>query len=199
MIFVLASGSPRRRELLSSIGLEFQVDVPHIPEVLQSGEAPVDYVRRLAREKSDAVAERHPLAHVIAADTTVEIDSTILEKPRDEADAASMLRTLSGRTHIVWTGVALARPDGRIEIDHARSEVSIAHLTDEEIAWYVSTGEPMDKAGSYAVQGIGSLFIEAVNGSYTNVVGLPLATLRRMLTAAGVDLARELRVSPARV
>lgn len=195
MKLILASGSPRRKELLHSIGLEFTVDVPQIDEVLQPGEIPLAYVSRLAREKAEAVAGRHPEAWVLAADTTVEIDSLILEKPLDDADAEAMLARLSGRTHVVWTGVAIMRPDGWTTLEHARSEVTIAPLSPAEIRWYVSTREPMDKAGAYAVQGIGALFIESVNGSYTNVVGLPLATVRRMLTAAGIDLTSQ--ISPS--
>ena len=197
MRFVLASGSPRRRELLASVGLDFAIDVPHIEEIRGPDESPEEYVRRLAREKAETVTARNPGSFVIAADTTVEIDSTILEKPADAAEARTMLRRLAGRTHVVWTGVAVARPGGDLDVRHERSDVAISPLSDAEIAWYVGTGEPMDKAGAYAVQGIGSLFIERVSGSYSNVVGLPLATVRRMLIAAGVDLAAELKPSIA--
>jgi septum formation protein len=186
MKFILASASPRRRELLTSIGLDFDVVPSHIPEERAEGESPEEYVARLSREKAAAVAKHHPSRWVIAADTTVLLGETLLEKPIDEADARRMLATITGKTHIVYTGVTLQQGD-RHETRVAESEVRMLPLSEREIAWYVKTGEPLDKAGAYAVQGIGAMFIDSIHGSYTNVVGLPLATLFQMLRRAGID------------
>jgi septum formation protein len=185
---ILASASPRRRELLASIGLEFDVLPSNVPEVHREGEAPEEYVARLSRDKAAALATAHPSRWVIAADTTVLLGDQLLEKPADAADAARMLGAIAGRTHIVYTGVTLenAERDYR-ETRVAESEVRMLPLSAEEIEWYVRTGEPLDKAGAYAVQGIGAMFIESIHGSYTNVVGLPLATLFLMLRRAGID------------
>lgn len=188
MKFILASASPRRRELLASIGLDFDVRPSHIPEVHEEGEAPEEYVARLSRDKAHALASQNPSEWVIAADTTVMLDEQLLEKPVDAADAARMLATIAGRTHVVYTGVTLENlerdwRDTRV----AESEVRMLPLSSEDIEWYVKTGEPLDKAGAYAVQGIGAMFIESIHGSYTNVVGLPLATLFQMLRRAGMD------------
>ncbi|HEX9983607.1 MAG TPA: Maf family protein [Thermoanaerobaculia bacterium] len=188
MKFILASASPRRRELLASIGLDFEVLPSNVPEVHQEGEAPEEYVARLSRDKAQALASAHPSRWVIAADTTVLLGEELLEKPADEADARRMLEAIAGKTHVVYTGLTLVN----LERNHhdtrvAESEVRMLPLSDDEIAWYVRTGEPMDKAGAYAVQGIGAMFIESINGSYTNVVGLPLATLFQMLRRASID------------
>ncbi len=185
---ILASASPRRRELLASIGLEFEVLPSNVPEVHREGEAPEEYVARLSRDKAEALAKAHPSRWVIAADTTVLLGEQLLEKPVDAADAARMLGAIAGRTHIVYTGVTLenaerAYRDTRV----AESEVRMLPLSPAEIEWYVRTGEPLDKAGAYAVQGIGAMFIDSIHGSYTNVVGLPLATLFLMLRRAGID------------
>lgn len=188
MKFILASSSPRRRELLTSIGLEFDVRPSNVPEVHQEGEAPEEYVARLSRDKAHALASQNPNDWVIAADTTVYLEEQLLEKPIDTADAERMLATIAGRTHVVYTGVTLENVsrDWR-ETRVAESEVRMLPLSSEDIAWYVKTGEPLDKAGAYAVQGIGAMFIESIHGSYTNVVGLPLATLFQMLRKAGLD------------
>ena len=188
MKLILASASPRRRELLASIGLDFEVLPSTVPEVHREGEAPEEYVARLSRDKARALAETHPSRWVIAADTTVLLGDQLLEKPVDAADAARMLATIAGQTHIVYTGVTLenAERDYR-ETRVAESEVRMLPLSPQEIEWYVRTGEPLDKAGAYAVQGIGAMFIESIHGSYTNVVGLPLATLFQMLRRAGID------------
>ena len=188
MKFILASSSPRRRELLSSIGVDFDVIPSHVPEEHQPGEAPEEYVARLSREKAAAVAAQHPDRWVIAADTTVLLGDQLLEKPADDADAARMLATIAGKTHVVYTGVTLQN----LERDYrdtrvAESEVRMLPLTAGEIEWYVATGEPRDKAGAYAVQGVGAMFIDSIHGSYTNVVGLPLATLFQMMRKAGID------------
>lgn len=188
MKFILASASPRRRELLASIGLTFDVIPSHIPEVRGEGESPEEYVARLSREKAEAIASGHPSDWVIAADTTVLLGEELLEKPIDDADARRMLATIAGRTHIVYTGVTLQNlSHAWRETRIAESEVRMLPLSSEDIAWYVKTGEPLDKAGAYAVQGIGAMFIDSIHGSYTNVVGLPLATLFQMLRKAGLD------------
>ncbi len=188
MKFILASSSPRRRELLESVRLPFDVLPSAIPEIRAEGESPEEYVARLSREKASAVGGRHPARWVIAADTTVLLGDQLLEKPLDRVDAARMLATIAGRTHIVYTGVTLLN----VERSHhdtrvAESEVRMLPLSDSDIEWYVATGEPLDKAGAYAVQGIGAMFIESIHGSYTNVVGLPLALLFQMLRKAGLD------------
>ncbi|MEO8383564.1 MAG: Maf family protein [Acidobacteriota bacterium] len=188
MKFILASASPRRRELLGSIGLDFDVLPSHVPEVRQERESPEAYVARLSRDKAAALASEHPGRWVIAADTTVLLGEELLEKPQDAADAARMLATIAGHTHIVYTGVTLENTErGWRETRVAESEVRMLPLSAQEIEWYVATGEPLDKAGAYAVQGIGAMFIESIHGSYSNVVGLPLATLYSMLKKAGVD------------
>ena len=188
MKFILASASPRRRELLASINLDFEVIPSHIPEVRGEGESPEEYVARLSREKAAAIAEKHPADWIIAADTTVLLGDQLLEKPADAGDAARMLATIAGKTHTVYTGVTLLNlaqnwRDTRV----AESEVRMLPLDAREIEWYVATGEPLDKAGAYAVQGTGAMFIDSIHGSYTNVVGLPLATLFGMLRKAGID------------
>ncbi|HEX8169223.1 MAG TPA: Maf family protein [Thermoanaerobaculia bacterium] len=188
MKFILASSSPRRRELLAMIGLDFDVIPSHVPEIHQSGEAPEEYVARLSRDKAQAIAAEHPDRWVIAADTTVLLGDALLEKPADAADAMRMLAAIEGKTHTVYSGVTLQNLSQRwSDTRVAESEVRVLPLSRGDIEWYVATGEPLDKAGAYAVQGIGSMFIESVHGSYTNVVGLPLATLFQMLRRAGVD------------
>lgn len=188
MRFLLASASPRRRELLTLIGLEFDVLPSHVPEVHQQGEPPEEYVARLARAKADAVAQENPSRWVIAADTTVVLGGELLEKPTDPADAVRMLAAISGKAHMVYTGVTLQNVerdwcDTRV----AETEVRMLPLQPADIDWYVGTGEPLDKAGAYAAQGYGAMFIDSIHGSYTNVVGLPLATLFLMLRRAGID------------
>lgn len=188
MKLVLASASPRRRELLLSVGLDFEVLPSTIEEQRGETEDPESYVLRLSREKAEEVAARRPEAWVIGADTTVYIDDTILEKPSDQADAARMLRTISGREHTVFTGITLLGPAmSSRESRVVSTQVTMIGLTDEEIAWYVGTGEPMDKAGAYAVQGVGAMFISSIHGNYTNVVGLPLSVLLDMMRRAGID------------
>jgi septum formation protein len=184
---VLASASPRRRELLGQLGLSFEVSAADIDETPQQGERAQAYVLRLAREKARAVATRHPGAWVLAADTTVALGDELLGKPRDAAEAREMLGRLSGRTHEVHTGVALAGPSG----EHStvvRTQVTFRSLSPGEIAWYAGTGEPLDKAGSYAVQGKGGFLVAAVDGSPTNVIGLPLGETLELLARAGLPL-----------
>jgi septum formation protein len=184
---VLASGSPRRRELLAALGLDFEVRPADADETPGAGEAPRALVERLAETK----ARRRALAGelVLAADTIVVIDGAILNKPVDAAEARAMLARISGREHVVWTGVALFDPErARLALRSERSRVRMAALTAEETAWYVDTGEPLDKAGAYAIQGIGALFVEAVEGNYGNVVGLPLPVVRALFCDLGYEL-----------
>ena len=186
--FVLASSSPRRRDLLGSIGAEFDVIPSHIPEERGEGETPEEYVARLSREKAHAVSVHHPDRWIIAADTTVALDDLVLEKPADAEDAKRMLAAIAGKTHVVYTGVTLTRSEPHyIDTHVATSEVRMLAMTSRDIAWYVETGEPLDKAGAYAAQGVGGMFIDSIHGSFTNVVGLPLALLFQMLRRAGID------------
>ena len=172
---VLASGSPRRAEILRAVGWEFEASPPDLDETLREGESPEDYVRRLAREKARAVAATRLFGLVLGADTTVVVEGEILGKPGDEADARRMLRRLGGRWHEVLTGVALARAEtGRVVDGVERTRVRFAEMSEEEIDWHVRTGELLDKAGAYAIQGRAALFIEAIEGDYWNVVGLPI-------------------------
>lgn len=182
---VLASASPRRHELVAGLGLDADVIAADVDESVRLGERPTEYVRRLAVEKADAVATRAPGAVVIGADTTVDLDGRILAKPAAAAEAAAMLRDLSARTHRVHTGVAVRSPAGTTT-SVTTSFVTMAPLSEEAVAWYVATGEPLDKAGAYAVQGVGAAFVTRVVGSVSNVVGLPLAPLADLLVAHGV-------------
>ncbi|HLG96062.1 MAG TPA: Maf family protein [Bryobacteraceae bacterium] len=178
-MLVLASNSPRRREILRAAGIDFVVRVPNIHEERRREEPPEEYVRRLAEQKAFAVP-MNAGETVLAADTTVVVDDQLLEKPRDAADAARMLALLSGRVHEVMTGICLRTAD-RLVVDVAATRVRFTELTDAEIAEYVASGEPMDKAGAYAIQGLASKFIERVEGCYFNVVGLPIALVYRHL------------------
>ena len=186
MVLVLASASPRRAELLAAAGYRFVVDPAFCDESGRPGEGPPDYARRVAADKAAVVAARHPGAIVLGADTVVVVEGVVLGKPADAADAARMLRLLSGRAHDVLTAVSVRR--GSTHVQHLESTtVRFARLRDVEIAWYVSTGEPADKAGAYAVQGLASRYVEAVDGSYSNVVGLPVAPLYRILCELGAE------------
>ena len=179
---VLASASPRRRELLSQAGFSFEVHPAHVNEDLRPEEDPIAYVVRLAREKALAVYGllEDPEAIVLGADTTVTLDGHILAKPADSSDASRVLRMLSGRTHRVITGVAIATSAGT-EVAAEVTGVQFLTLTDEEIAAYIATGEPMDKAGAYGIQGYAAKWIPRIEGCYFNVVGLPLALVSTML------------------
>lgn len=182
MRLVLASGSPRRAELLTAAGFSFEIQPQHVDERLRSGEDPSAYVLRIAAAKAAGVECREPGTVVLAADTTVVIDGAVQGKPLNDRDAADMLKRLSGRTHDVLTGVVV-RGNGRTLTDIERTAVRFLPLSDEEIAWYVASGEPRDKAGAYAIQGLASRFVDRVDGSYSNVVGLPVAAVYRMLRA----------------
>jgi septum formation protein len=182
---VLASQSPRRRDLLSTAGFHFSVRVRPVDEIREPGEPPEDYARRLARIKAEA-AGRSGVEVVLGADTIVVLDEEVLEKPRHAADARRMLAALSGRDHIVITGIYLLHARGALA-DAESTRVWFAPLDPEEIEEYVASGEPMDKAGAYAIQGLASKFVERIEGDYFNVMGLPLARIYRHLKSLAVE------------
>jgi septum formation protein len=197
-MLILASASPRRQELLRNAGIPFIVEPTDIPEVPASGEKPVEFVERLACAKARTVAQHHRHDFVLGADTTVVVGNEILNKPADDADAARMLRMLSGRTHQVITGVCLIGPEDlqpgtenrELRTESVHSEltlVTFSPLSREDISFYIGTSEPMDKAGAYGIQGIASRWISRIEGDYFNVVGLPVALVYRMLCAAGFE------------
>jgi septum formation protein len=188
MKLVLASTSPRRRELLESLGLSFGVEAPNVDELRLPEEEPYDYVERIARAKAAAVAAPDVVA--VGADTTVVIEGRVLGKPAHPDEARSMLRRLSGQTHEVLTAVAVTIMDPIVRTVSAVEStlVRFLDLTDDEISDYVATGEPMDKAGAYALDGIGALYVAAVEGSPSSVRGLPLHTLARLFRALDLDL-----------
>jgi septum formation protein len=208
---ILASQSGRRVELLRLLGVAFDVRPAHVDETPRPGEPPDELVRRLAVDKAMAALDAAPGQDVVvlAADTEVVVDDGVLGKPSDAADAARMLRLLSNRTHLVVTGVAVASrgpsaggeggeggevgggaavlgPAVQVAVESVATEVTMVELTDEEVAWYVATGEPLDKAGAYGLQGAGAAFVSSIRGSWDSVVGLPLVATRRLLTDAGV-------------
>jgi len=193
-MLILASASPRRRELLAQVGYKFEVRPAHILEDPLEGEDPIMYVTRLAREKAEAVFRDLTAASpkpgknivVLGADTTVTLDRTIVGKPQDAADAARILRMLSGRTHRVITGVALVTAEGT-EVAAEATAVQFLTLSDEEIAAYIATGEPMDKAGAYGIQGHAARWIPRIEGCYFNVMGLPLALVCSLLEASSIQ------------
>jgi septum formation protein len=178
---VLASASPRRAELLRAAGIAFVVQPADVDEALLDGELPEIYVVRVADAKARAIHARMPDRTVLAADTTVVVDHHVLGKPADADDARRMLRLLSGRSHEVVTAVVVVAPGRPVAMRVATTSVEFAALADEEIAWYVGSGEPMDKAGGYAIQGLASRFVTRITGSYSNVVGLPVALVYEMI------------------
>ena len=180
-MIVLASQSPRRSEILTSAGIPFTVRATGVPEEHVRGESALDYVRRLSRAKAEA-ARRTPDEIVLGADTVVVVDGRIFEKPSGPDDAARMLRELSGRDHVVITGITISHA-GRMVQDEASTTVRFVSMTDSEIAEYVASGEPEDKAGAYAIQGLASKFIDRIEGDYFNVVGLPVALVYKHLKA----------------
>lgn len=181
---ILASASPRRAELLRQIGADFQVAPAEIDETPQPGEAAQHYVERLAREKASCVAGEAPGARVLGSDTSVVVDGEILGKPESDTQACEMLRRLSGRTHQVMTAIALAQEQNCRSLVVV-TDVSFRELSEAEIVAYVATGEPMDKAGSYGIQGLGGIFVRELKGSYSAVVGLPLQETAELLADAG--------------
>lgn len=188
MRLVLASGSPRRRELLERLGLDFDVVAPDVDETRYPDEAPAAYVDRVARSKSAAVAGDDLI--VLAADTIVVHEGRIMGKPGHPEEARTMLRRIEGDVHEVFTGLAIGAWEGGAQIKSVVdvAQVTMLPMTEEEIAWYVGTGEPLDKAGGYALQGLGGLFVGKVVGSPFTVIGLPIHLIARLLAASGVDL-----------
>jgi septum formation protein len=184
-MLVLASASPRRQELLRSAGVTFEVQPADIPEDPHPGEDAKACAERLAREKALTVARHRSQDAVLGADTVVVVDGQILGKPRDPVDAARMLRLLSAREHRVITGVCLVVKD-QMSVASETTLVIVSEITDKEIAAYIATGEPMDKAGAYAIQGIASRWIPRIEGDYSNVVGLPVALVWQILRQAGI-------------
>lgn len=183
---VLASGSPRRKELLAAAGVQFEVVVSDCDETPVAGESPREMVERLALAKARAVQSLRPECTIIGADTTVFIGNTILGKPDDVAGAQEMLRTIQGATHVVWGGIAILRGDTGVQnVSSYSTLVTMCPMSNRDIEWYVSTGEPMDKAGSYAIQGLGLQFVSSIQGSYSNVVGLDIAAVMYQLRLMG--------------
>lgn len=185
---ILASGSPRRRELLERIGLKFTIQAANVDETLLPGLSAREQVMRLSRIKAQAVADtQNEQTVILSADTVVVLDGTILGKPKDAADAKKMLTALSGRSHLVLTGVTVWSGSG-IETHCEETEVFLRPMTEAEIGAYIATGEPMDKAGAYGIQGYAALFVEKLVGDYYNVVGLPLCATALMLRRAGISV-----------
>lgn len=186
---VLASGSPRRKELLASLGLSFEIQVSDVDETIEHGADPVQIVQELAYRKAQAVANGLQNAFVLGADTIVVLDRVILGKPTDAEDAKRMLNMLSGRSHHVYTGIAVVEAGGgRVIRDVQGTEVVMKKLTSEQIDAYIATGEPMDKAGAYGIQGLAAQFITEIHGDYFNVVGLPISLLADRLTECGFNV-----------
>ncbi|MGN0779609.1 MAG: Maf family protein [Aristaeellaceae bacterium] len=185
-LLVLASASPRRRELLTLTGIPFMIDAPEVDEHCSLGAR--DAVAELARRKAAAGAAAHPGKVILASDTLVAVDDQPLGKPQDEADAFRMLRSLSGRWHHVYTGVCVVDARGGLHAGVDATAVRFGAMTDAEIRAYIATGEPMDKAGAYALQGIAGLWVEEISGSASNVIGLPLTLTRRLLRDAGLPV-----------
>ncbi len=183
---ILASASPRRSDLLAMMGIPCDIQPGDIDETVQEGEPPGMHVRRLSLEKTQELAGRYPDSWVIGADTIVVIEGHILGKPSTTAEAEYMLKMLSGKTHQVFTGITIFRASPATQLtDAVVSDVLFKQIPEEEIRWYVRTGEPFDKAGGYALQGKGAFFIEKIHGSFTNVIGLPLCETIEMLKLAG--------------
>lgn len=185
MRIILASESPRRQELLTLMGLNFITVPSHVEELPPEHAGPDELVRALALQKARAVAALYPDDCVIGADTVVDLGGEILGKPHTPENARSYLRRMQGRQHVVYTGVALLLGE-RTDIQSCTTKVTFASMDEEEIDWYVSTGEPLDKAGAYGVQGPGGVFVEHVEGNYFNIIGMPLPLLYHMLLDAGV-------------
>ncbi len=186
VMLVLASASPRRRELLSMTGIPFVIDAPEVDESCDL--PPREAVMELSRRKALAGAALHPGKIILAADTLVAVDNTALGKPQDEEDAFRMLRMLSGRWHQVYTGVSVVDGQGHIHTAADGTDVHFCDMSDEDIHRYIATGEPMDKAGAYGVQGAAGLWIDQLKGSHTNVIGLPLSLTRELLEKCGLRM-----------
>ncbi len=188
---ILASASPRRRELLSLLGLTFEIDAAEVDEHTSLGAR--EAVQALCRSKAEAVSARHRGCIVLAADTLVALNDVPFGKPADEEEAFRMLRSLSGVWHDVHTGVCCVAPDGSVHVGVDTSHVHFTHMTDQEILAYIRTGEPMDKAGAYALQGIAGMYIEEVRGTPSGIIGLPLPLTRTLLDRCGLHLPAETR------
>lgn len=185
MDIILASASPNRKELLERIGLPFSVVISHVVENVSSSLPTGEYVMELARQKAESVAADYPDACVIGADTVVDLDGTILGKPHTPENAKAYLSAMQGREHLVYTGVAVT-VHGKTIVDVEKTSVTFAPMSGEEIEWYVATGDPLEKAGAYGIQGPAGLFVSAIRGDYFNVVGLPIHLLYRMLQKSDV-------------
>ena len=190
---ILASGSPRRKELLTAVGWEFEAITAGIDESLLPGENPATYVQRLAKSKAEAVAAKLDKGLVLGADTTVVVDDQILGQPVDDADARRMLQLLSGKWHEVLTGVALVRVGGGWRVDYETTRVRFAEMNDAELDWYISTGEARGKAGAYGIQGAAGLFIREIEGDYFNIVGLPIRLVYELVKRISKTLIRRRR------
>lgn len=182
---ILASGSPRRKELLTQVGIPFDILVSDTKEVITKS-SPTEIVEELSRQKAQSVAEKYPQRTVLGADTIVVLDGQVLGKPKDDKDAARMLRMLQGRTHQVCTGVTFMR-EGRVHSFHEKTDVTVYPMTEEEIEAYVRSGDPLDKAGAYGIQGSFAAYIEGIRGDYYNVVGLPVGRVYQELKAFRQD------------
>ena len=190
MEIILASQSPRRKELLTRIGLVFRVSAPDVDESVEPGLSPADMVERLSLRKARTAAKNFaPDVLIIAADTVVALDGAVLGKPRDGDDAFSMLSALSGREHRVYTGITVLQGN-RAVTQHEATDVTFRELSPDEIRGYIATGEPMDKAGAYGIQGVGALLVSGIRGDYSNVMGLPVFRLGQILSDFGLDLLR---------
>lgn len=185
MDIILASASPNRKELLERIGLPFSVVVSHVAENVSPLMPTDEYVKALARQKAESVAADYPEACVIGADTVVDLGGTILGKPHTPENARAYLSAMQGREHLVYTGVAVT-VHGKTAVDVEKTSVTFAPMSEEEISWYVATGDPLEKAGAYGIQGPAGLFVSAIDGDYFNIVGLPIRLLYKMLRKAGV-------------
>ena len=177
---ILASSSPRRAEILTTVGWPFEAVTAGIDETQKPGEQPVDYVQRLALEKAEAVRSTRDRGLVLGADTTVVVDDNLLGQPLDDNDARRMLKLLSGKWHEVLTGIALIKVGGEKKVGCERTRVRFVEMSDADIEWYVATGEPKGKAGAYAIQGSAALFIRQIEGDYFNIVGLPIRLVYQM-------------------
>lgn len=189
MRLVLASASPRRAELLRAAGFDFDIVPADVDEVMDVEDTPDGYARRVAQLKAEAVMAQAPGRPILGADTIVLVDNQVLGKPADGDDARRMLRLLSGREHTVLTAVCLVNPAAesrRVQTSVERTTVEFAPLSEDEIEWYISSGEPTDKAGAYAVQGLASRFVIRITGSYSNVVGLPVSLVYQLCRTAGL-------------
>jgi septum formation protein len=181
-MIILASSSPRRSELLRNAAIPFRVKPGHVPESPNPGETPLDYCQRLALDKARAVQPQFPDCYILGADTVVIVDEHLLEKPQSNDDAVRMLHMMTDRAHLVTTGVCLIAPGGKVEdVRCETTEVTFTAISDAEIRSYVATGEPIDKAGAYGIQGVASRWVKRVDGCFYNVMGLPISLVYRML------------------